>query len=157
MKKVFLSLFVLTMVVSLYSVLSITASTESQAIYEIPNALKKRNGFFIITSEEKLLVLSTKDLVYIFTNSKKLSFDGKPLSVVRFSLQSQEHKAFVRSVLGMSDDQYRRKLSSEATYIQARSETDMLNLVSSVPGSIGYIAESGLPKEPKVKVIYIID
>lgn len=123
----------LALVLTLLSLLAVTL--QAQAITVISNASVDRSE------------LELKDVRAIFTMKKRLWSDGQPIQVYVLSPEQSSHREFCKNVLGVFPRQLQsiwHRLVYSGTGqapIELSSEQEMIDVVSSTKGAIGYIKQ----------------
>lgn len=123
----------LALLLTLLSLLAVTL--QAQAITVISNASVDRSE------------LELKDVRAIFTMKKRLWSDGQPIQVYVLSPEQSSHREFCKNVLGVFPRQLQsiwHRLVYSGTGqapIELSSEQEMIDVISSTKGAIGYIKQ----------------
>jgi len=114
---------------------SALAAETATAITIISNASVDRNE------------LQLKEIRAIFTMKKRLWSDGQRIQVYVLNAKQSAHTAFCKSVLGVFPRQldaiWQRRVYSGTGQapITLNSHEEMLNIIATTPGAIGYIEQ----------------
>lgn len=110
-----------------------------------PNIGKSGNQILIWKEQAQTLTLDKYTIENIFTRKITRWPNGQPICVFIKPKNSIEHKAFVKSVLGISPSYYDYLLnkhneeSKPNNIFEVANDFQMMNSIESTPGSIGYI------------------
>lgn len=107
--------------------------------------------------ELEISQISSSELRRIYTMKKRHWYDKTPIHVYVLPPDSKQHKHFTKRVLQMFPYQLERmwnKLAFSGAGVpptEVATEDEMIRLVSSTPGSIGYIGQRNIEE---LNVIY---
>jgi hypothetical protein len=110
--------------------------------------------------------ITRQEVVWFYTLKYKTWPDGSLVKIVLLSDDSPDHAEFVRNVLGLTVNQYRRQLDlsinsgAGVNLIRVRTPAEMIKIVETTPYSLGYISKDYLilrGADKNVKVLRIVD
>ena len=132
---------------------------------DIPNSVSNPPDVVVSKETKKLIEkneMSVAELVDIFTKKKTHWDDRTEIVVVTRTQSSVQHQIFLNEVFGITPYQYRSRLERNIYQgrskppIQARSEEELVEIVLSKKGAIGYIYDYIVFKqEDRLVIIHV--
>ncbi|WP_100644091.1 hypothetical protein [Alteromonas facilis] len=130
-----------------------------------PGELVAENGDSVVIAHPQVAQSSVnhQQLRRIFLLKQRTWDDGSPISLIVFASDNNTHSEFLRQRLKMFPYQLEREWNKliysgqSAPPVVATNTEDMLNIVASTPGAIGYLVtqQPAMARHGRVKIIEV--